>query len=117
MGALKDDGSAMQAVTRFAMNAANMNWFCGKSCRVARAVIRGNREFKLRAMKLPSLLAIPLLLSGCASDVSPDDRDFFYGGWRNPEQSSRERMYGRKYAEKMGSDDVRHQMPTANPAE
>lgn len=70
------------------------------------------------AMKLLSALAIPLLLSGCASDVSPEDRDFFYHGWKHPEQSSRERMFGKKYADSMDRDDsVRHEMPTANPSE
>lgn len=52
----------------------------------------------MRAMKHLFALAMPLLLSGCASEVSPDDRDFFYRGWTHPEQASQERMYGRKHS-------------------
>lgn len=62
-------------------------------------------------MKLLLVLAIPLLLPGCASDVSQDDHDFFYSGWRNPERSSQERMYGRQQADYFNPDDTAR--PTA----
>ncbi len=57
-------------------------------------------------MKSLLTLALPLLLSGCAADVSPEDRDFFYRGWKNPEQASRERMFGRKQADYFNPDDT-----------
>ena len=92
---------------------------------VSRKVIPVNAPFAtrpgiwatLRAMKCLPALALPLLLSACASDVSPEDRDFFYRGWKNPEQSSRERMYGRKYVERTERADVRHQMPKSETAD
>lgn len=65
------------------------------------------------AMRLA--LAFPLLLLGCASDVSPEDHDFFYHGWKNPEQSSRERMYGRGKADYFNPDDSpRARVPDAD---
>ena len=63
-------------------------------------------------MKCLPALALPLLLSACASDVSPEDRDFFYHGWKNPEQSSRERMNGRGQANYFKPDDTARGIPT-----
>ena len=62
-------------------------------------------------MKCLPALALLLLLSACASDVAPEDRDFFYHGWSHPEQSSRERMYGRGQANYFKPDDTAR--PTA----
>ena len=63
-------------------------------------------------MKHRFALAMPLLLSGCAMDVSPDDRDFFYHGWTHPEQASQERMFGRKHASYPDPDSTaRHPVP------
>ena len=67
----------------------------------------------LRAMKCLPVLALPLLLSACASDVSPEDRDFFYHGWKNPEKSSQERMYGRGQANYFKPDDTARDTPTS----
>ena len=61
------------------------------------------------------LAALPLIVSGCASDVSPDDRDFFYRGWTHPEQAAQERMNGRKHASIADPDAaMRHPMPVAD---
>ncbi len=55
---------------------------------------------------------MPLLLSGCASDLSLEDRDFFYRGWTHPEQAAQGRMYGRKHAATLDPDDTaRHPPP------
>ena len=86
---------------------------------VSRKVIPANAPFAarpgicatLRAMKCLPALALPLLLSACASDVSPEDRDFFYHGWKNPEQSSRERMNGRGQANYFKPDDTARVSP------
>ena len=65
-------------------------------------------------MKYSFVIATALLVSGCAMDVSPDDRDFFYGGWTHPEQAAQERMYGRKHATPFPPDDpARHPAPDA----
>ena len=69
------------------------------------------------AMKYFFALATALFVSGCALDVSPDDRDFFYGGWTHPEKGAQERMYGRKHASSPSPDDTaRHPVPDAEPA-
>lgn len=68
-------------------------------------------------MKFLLALSLSALFSGCASEMSPEDRDFFYRGWRHPEQASRERMYGRSYANGMLDDDAaRHTIPSADSA-
>ena len=66
-------------------------------------------------MKTLLALAVPLFLSGCASNVSPEDRDFFYRGWKNPEQSSRERMYGRKQADYFNPNETARPMAPEPP--
>ena len=49
-------------------------------------------------MKILPLLLIAASLAGCATQshtVSQEDKDFFWKGWWNPEQGSRDRMgYG-----------------------
>ena len=68
----------------------------------------------MRAMKPLFVFAMPLLLSGCASDLSPEERDFFYRGWTHPERAAQERMYGRKNATALNPDDTaRHPAPDA----
>ena len=67
----------------------------------------------MRAMKTLFALAMPLLFSGCASDLSPEERDFFYRGWTHPEQAAQDRMYGRKHATFDPDDTERHRLPDA----
>ncbi len=70
----------------------------------------------MSAMKLVFAFVTPLLLSGCALDVPPEDHDFFYRGWMHPERASQERMYGRKHAGMLNPDDTpRRPAPDAVP--
>ena len=64
-------------------------------------------------MKHLFALAIPLLFSGCAADLSPEDRDFFYRGWTHPERAAQERMDGRKPATSNPDATARHPAPDA----
>ena len=69
----------------------------------------------LRAMKHLFALALPLFLSACASDLAPEDRDFFYRGWTHPEQAAQERMNGGKSPRPPDAGDtVRHSVPDPN---
>ena len=43
-------------------------------------------------MRALALLAVALLLAGCAKDS--DDRAFFNSGWIKPEEGANRRMYG-----------------------
>ena len=43
-------------------------------------------------MRALALLAVALLLGGCATDS--DDRAFFNTGWLKPEDGANRRMYG-----------------------
>ena len=65
----------------------------------------------MRAMKHLLALAIPLLFSGCAMDVSPDEHDFIYRGWTHPEQAAQERMYGGKHGTPNPDETQRHPVP------
>ena len=67
----------------------------------------------MRAMKYFFAFAMPLLLSGCASDLSPEERDFFYRGWVHPEKTAQERMYGRKPTTFNPDAAARHPLPDA----
>ncbi len=65
--------------------------------------------------QLFTLAMLPLLFSGCASDLAPEDRDFFYHGWAHPEEGAQERMYGRRHPSKSDPDDAaRHPAPDAD---
>ena len=68
----------------------------------------------LGAMKHLFALAVSLLLSGCASELSPEDRDFFYRGWTHPEQSAQDRMYGRRQGTINPDGTARHPAPDAS---
>jgi hypothetical protein len=47
-----------------------------------------------KAIRLLSMCATGLVLSGCASN--PEDRAFFNTGWVNPEKGAEERMFPTK---------------------
>ena len=65
-------------------------------------------------MKRLPVLAVALLLTGCASDLSPEERDFFYTGWVHPERAAQQRMSGRKHGALHPDDPARHPVPDAD---
>ena len=48
---------------------------------------------------VPAALFAALLLAGCANDISPEDRDFFYSGWVHPNKAAEKRLMGQSTGE------------------